>query len=49
MTFTTLGKSKIFTCGRCLKLIVISDPSFLALYEGHFYCMTPLFKIAQFR
>jgi hypothetical protein len=39
MTITMLGKSKIFTCGRCKKLIVIADPSFLSLYEGHFYCM----------
>jgi hypothetical protein len=34
-----LGKSKIFTCGCCKKLIVIADPSFLSLYEGHFYCV----------
>ena len=29
----------LFTCGRCLGLMTISDPSLLPVYEGHFYCM----------
>lgn len=35
----TLGKSGQFKCGRCLRLIVVSDPSLLTVYERHFYCM----------
>jgi hypothetical protein len=30
----------LFKCGRCHRLITISDPSLLTVYEGHFYCMT---------
>ena len=35
----TLGKSVLFKCGRCVGLITISEPSFLVIYEGHFYCL----------
>jgi len=34
-----VAKSVLFKCGRCLGLIMISDPSLLTVYEGHFYCM----------
>ena len=39
MTIKTLGKSVLFKCGRCVGLIIISDRTLLAVYEGHFYCM----------
>ena len=29
----------LFKCGRCRRLMTISDPIFLTVYEGHFYCM----------
>jgi len=29
----------LFKCGRCRRLITVSDPSLLPVYEGHFYCM----------
>jgi hypothetical protein len=35
----TLEKCVLFKCGRCLRLITISDPSLLTVYKGHFYCM----------
>jgi predicted RNA-binding Zn-ribbon protein involved in translation (DUF1610 family) len=39
MTIKTLAKSVLFKCGRCGRLITISDPSLLTVYDGHFHCM----------